>query len=149
MYGATWNETKLWVKNFEQRLNTMCDRIQQSFPGGCQIFLANIYDPSDGTGKLETPTISLPAWPDGLRVLAAYKDAIARVAKQRGNVHLVDIHALFLGHGEAFADRRNPYYCRENPQYWFYSNIEDPNEQGYDALRRLFLSEMTKVRFEQ
>ncbi len=29
--------------------------------------------------------------------------------------------------------------------HWYYTNLEDPNERGYDAIRRLFLIEMAKV----
>src|SRR3990172_341861 len=39
-----------WIDNFEKRLDRMIEEIKKKFPGGCQIFLANIYDPSDGSG---------------------------------------------------------------------------------------------------
>ncbi len=29
--------------------------------------------------------------------------------------------------------------------YWYYTNLEDPNERGYDAIRRLFLLEMMEA----
>jgi hypothetical protein len=29
--------------------------------------------------------------------------------------------------------------------YWYYFNLEDPNDRGYDALRRLFLLQMAEV----
>jgi len=29
-----------------------------------------------------------------------------------------------------------------DPHCWYYTNLEDPNGRGYDALRRLFLIEM-------
>jgi hypothetical protein len=28
--------------------------------------------------------------------------------------------------------------------YWYATNLEDPNDRGYDAIRRLFLIEMAK-----
>ena len=37
------------------------------------------------------------------------------------------------------------FYRAEDPHYWYFENLEDPNERGYDAIRRLFLIEMTKV----
>ncbi len=27
-----------------------------------------------------------------------------------------------------------------DPYYWFYDNVEDPNDRGYDAIRRAFLN---------
>lgn len=128
MYGATLEAARPWIASFEARLGRMLDRIAESFPLGCHIFLANIYDPTDGAGEIP----GMPAWKDGLAVLAAYNDVIARCAAARPNVHLVDIHAAFRGHGIAAWDR------------WYYGNVEDPNERGYDALRRVFLIEMAR-----
>jgi hypothetical protein len=34
------------------------------------------------------------------------------------------------------------HYDRKDPHYWYFINLEDPNERGYDALRRLFLNAM-------
>ena len=35
---------------------------------------------------------------------------------------------------------------RHDPHYWFYVNLEDPNERGYDVIRRLFLNEIVETR---
>ena len=135
MFGASWEQAQPWIANFEKRLDVILEGITRSFPGGCHIFLANIYDPSDGTGRIRTLAVSLPDWKDGVRILGAYNDVIARVAAKRSNVHLVDSHATFLGHGIQVSGSR----C------WYFGNVEDPNERGYDALRRVFLREMVKV----
>ena len=37
------------------------------------------------------------------------------------------------------------YYHADDPSYWFYANFEDPNDRGYDAIRRIFLNEMAAV----
>lgn len=132
MYGATLEQARPWIANFEQRLNRTLDRIGERFPVGCHIFLANIYDLTDGAGDIEKA--GLPAWRDGLTILAAYNAAIARAADKRPNIHLVDIHAAFMGHG-----------IHNRSDHWYYTNIEDPNERGYDALRRLFLLKMAEV----
>jgi hypothetical protein len=34
------------------------------------------------------------------------------------------------------------HFSFKDPHYWYYSNLEDPNERGYDAVRRCFLREM-------
>ncbi len=134
MFGATWEQAQPWIANYEQRLNDILAGVKQNFPGGCHIFLANIYDPTDGTGKVQTKAITLPDWPDALKILAAYNDIIARTAAKYSNVHLVDIHTAFAGHG----------IYQSGAARWYHENVEDPNERGYDALRRLFLAEIAK-----
>ena len=70
MYGATAEQARPWIDNFRQRLEEMISLFEARFPGGCAIFLADIYDPSDGVGG--PANVSLPRWPDFLAVLAAY-----------------------------------------------------------------------------
>ena len=143
MYGATWEEAVPWIKNFEARLESILVQINSQFPAGCHIFLANIYDPTDGVGDLQRA--GLPAWQDGLRILAAYNHAIQQAAERHDNVHLVDLHSTFLGHGLHCTQFWAKHYDSRDPHYWYHTNLEDPNERGYDAIRRLFLIEMTKI----
>lgn len=143
MYGATWEQAQPWVTNFEQRLEQMIQRLNETYPGRCEIFLANVYDPTDGLGSFSIAR--LPHWPDGPRLLRAYNDNIARCAGRHVNVHLVDLHQSFLGHGFRCAQFWSAHYRRDDPHFWYYLNIEDPNERGYDAIRRLFLNEMIAV----
>jgi lysophospholipase L1-like esterase len=142
MYGATWAQAQPWITNFERRLETMLDQVTHRFPGGCEISLANIYDPTDGLGDADAA--GLPPWPDAMRMLAAYNDIIQRAAARRKNVHLVNLHEAFLGHGIHCRQFWRKFYRTEDPHYWYHENLEDPNERGYDALRRLFLNEMAK-----
>jgi lysophospholipase L1-like esterase len=142
MYGATLAQAQPWIDAYEKRLNGMLDTITRRFPGGCRIFLMNIYDPTDGTGTL-TGT-GLPRWKDGLAILDRYNAAIARAAEARRNVTLVDIHALFMGHGLHCKRFWLPSYRSEDPTYW-YSIIEDPNDRGYDAIRRVMLIAMART----
>jgi hypothetical protein len=123
----------------------MITQLKEKFPGGCQIFLANIYDPSDGTGNTLAWLTGLPPWPDGEKILAAYNKILVDCAAKYEYVHLVDIHATFLGHGIHCRKFWIKSYHWSDPTYWYYLNIEDPSERGYDAVRRLFLNEMIKV----
>ena len=50
MYGATLEEAKPWIDAFRIRLDGMLEKIDSRFPGGCEIFLCDIYDPTDGVG---------------------------------------------------------------------------------------------------
>src|SRR5262245_498603 len=48
MYGATLEQAKPWIANYETRLGELFSLLEARFPGGCRIFIADIYDPSDG-----------------------------------------------------------------------------------------------------
>jgi lysophospholipase L1-like esterase len=142
MYGATLDEAKPWINDFEQRIELMVQQIESKFPGGCQIYLANIFDPTDGIG--DTTRARLPAWKDAERILNAYNDVISRSAQKHSNVHVIDIHTAFLGHGIHCTQFWQANYDWHDPHYWFYDNLEDPNERGYDAMRRSFLIQIAK-----
>jgi lysophospholipase L1-like esterase len=143
MYGATLAKAEPWIANFEQRLAKMLDLVDQRFPGGCHVFLADIYDPTDGVG--DAPSVYLPHWSDGLAIHAAYNKILHNAANNRRNVTLVPLHAEFLGHGAHCRQFWRSTYRAEDPYYWFYDNIEDPNDRGYDAIRRVFLNTMVEA----
>ena len=143
MYGATVAEARPWIDNFQERLERMIDLILERFPGGCHVFLADIYDPTDSVG--DAPRAGLPPWEDGPAILAQYNRVIHRLAKNRPNVHLVPMHDEFLGHGIHCTEFWREHYRREDPHYWYGDNLEDPNGRGYDAIRRLFLLEIAKL----
>ncbi len=143
MYGATVEEAEIWFANFEDRLTTILGLIDQKFPGGCEIFLGNIYDPTDGVG--DTLNAGLPVWDDGLEVLQRYNHIIEETCEQTPNVHLVDLHSTFLGHGIHCKKFWKSTYRKEDPYYWYFDNLEDPNDRGYDAIRRLYLNKIAEV----
>ncbi|MCC9604296.1 SGNH/GDSL hydrolase family protein [Blastopirellula sp. JC732] len=138
MYGATLAQAEPWIDAFHVRLDEMLTKIDASFPGGCEIFLADIYDPTDGIG--DAPSVYLPDWPDGLAIHARYNKVINEVAAGHPNVHVVPLYQNFLGHGAHSGQFWRSTYDAEDPHYWFFENIEDPNDRGYDAIRRVFLN---------
>ncbi len=144
MYGASHEEAAPWIANFAERLDGMLTEIHQRFPGGCEIFLSDIYDPSDNQGRPQSA--GLPPWPDLLPILAAYNDVIHSAASKHAWVHLVSTRELFLGHGVHCRQPWGAYYRSTDPYYWYAANIEDPNERGYDALRRAFLLKIIAAR---
>lgn len=146
MFGATWAEAQPWITNFGVRLERAIEEITRAFPGGCHIFLANIYDPTDETG--DARSVGLPTWPDAIRIHAAYNETLQKCANNHKHVHLVNLHAPFLGHGLTCTQFWRSHYRSNDPHYWYFTNLEDPNERGYDAIRRLFLNEMVKVRVQ-
>jgi hypothetical protein len=143
MYGATIAQAAPWIDAFRVRLGKILDSIDQRFPGGCHVLLADIYDPTDGVG--DAASARLPAWPDGLAIHAAYNRVIHEAAHARDNVHLVPLHQTFLGHGTHCRQFWRATYRRDDPTYWFYMNLEDPNDRGHDAIRRIFLIELAKL----
>ncbi|WP_146535807.1 SGNH/GDSL hydrolase family protein [Rubripirellula reticaptiva] len=138
MYGATLAEAEPWIDNFRIRLRDMFDGLVGKFPLGCEIFIGDIYDPTDGVG--DAPSIFLPDWPDGLAIHAKYNDVIREVAAEFPQVFVVPLHKNFMGHGSHCRQFWRSTYDAEDPHYWFFTNIEDPNDRGYDAIRRVFLN---------
>jgi len=147
MYGAEWATAEPWIENFRQRLDRMLVALSQKFPGGCAVFLATIYDPTDTVGDIENagPKFWLPAWPDGKPIHTAYNDIIKAAAAKHEHVHLVDVYQTLLGHGIHCNEPGNPHFDADDPTYWYYVNLEDPNRRGYDAIRRTFLNAMLKA----
>ncbi len=145
MYGCTTEQAMQWTPSYHKRLKRIIESVNSRFPGGCEIFLANVYDPTDGVGDIHHANVVLPKWPSGMQALSLFNRTIAEVCEEYPNVHLVDIHEQFLGHGIHCSDRRNAHYRTDDPHYWYFANLEDPNDRGYDAIRRTFLIEMAVV----
>lgn len=151
IYGATREKIPDYARLFEARLQKLLGKIKAKFPGGVKIFIFSIYDPTDGVGDIENvhPLLKilkkLPKWPDGLYALNLWNTIIKKAAIELDYVVLVDIHQAFLGHGLHCNDKANPYFKPQNPYYWYYINLEDPNKTGYDAIRRLVLLKMIEV----
>jgi hypothetical protein len=147
MYGATIEQARPWIDSYGQRLHAMFTAIEARFPGGCAIFVADIYDPSDGVGDPES-TWALPRWPDCLHIVDAYNSALQRVAQNHSAVHVVPVYDAFLGHGIHCRQFWRQHYDWRDPHYWYFDNLEDPNDRGYDAIRRVFLREIAECRKE-
>jgi hypothetical protein len=54
------------------------------------------------------------------------------------------MYEAFLGHGVHCRKFWGAHYRSADPHYWYAPNLEDPNDRGYDAIRRVFLSEILK-----
>jgi lysophospholipase L1-like esterase len=142
MYGATLAQAMPWVTAFESRLEEMFGLLESRFPGGRRIFIADIYDPSDGRGH--PGSAGLPEWAEVLAVHAAYNNALRQAAARHACVRVVPMYDVFLGHGIHCRKFWAAHYDCSDPHYWYGPNIEDPNDRGYDAIRRVFLTEIVK-----
>lgn len=143
MYGCTYKQAKQWCETLKGRLDILLTGLMERFPGGCDIFLANIFDPTDGVG--DPQTVMMARWPDCVKVLALTNEKITELCEKYPNVYLVDIHSEFLGHGIHCDEPWRKYYHKDDPHFWYAPILEDPNIRGHDAIRRLFLNEMIKV----
>jgi hypothetical protein len=74
----------------------------------------------------------------------AYNKAIHRCTDRYPSVHVVPMYAEFLGHGIHCTQPWREHYRADDPHYWYAVNLADPNVRGYDAIRRLFLTEIAK-----
>ena len=143
MYGCTYKQATEWCELLKQRLDTLLNGLMERFPSGCDIFFANIYDPTDGVG--DPQTMMMHRWPACVKTLALANQKIAELCEKYPNVHLVDIHTLFLGHGIHCDEPWRKHYHKDDPTFWYAPILEDPNIRGHDAIRRLFLNEMIQV----
>ena len=97
------------------------------------ILVANVYDPTDGTGDLDGHRLHQRRWvaaPQEMRWLRDGNAGVGRLCAERG-ARLVDVHGHFAGHG-----RSAPAAER---WYWTESIIE-PGVVGASEIRRLWLS---------
>lgn len=143
MYGCTYAQAVVWCENLKGRLDTLLQGLMAKFPGGCDIFFANIYDPTDSVG--DPQTMGLPRWRNCVKVLALANTKIAELCERYPNVHRVDIHSEFLGHGIHCDEFWHKHYRKDDSHFWYYYNLEDPNRRGFDAIRRLYLQAMIDV----
>jgi lysophospholipase L1-like esterase len=109
------------VVNLEGIVSAVRDHLDRA-----TILVANVYDPTDGTGDLEGTRLAARE----MKWLADYNAAVARVCAARG-ARLVDLHRHFLGHG-----RSAPPTGR---WYWTGSLIE-PGLVGASEIRRSWLA---------
>jgi lysophospholipase L1-like esterase len=98
------------------------------------VVVATVYDPSDGTG--DAGRLGLPAWPEGLELLAELNRALRALAADHGAL-VADVHARFLGHGLAAGDPTQLAPRPANRGLWYCGLIE-PNAWGASEIRAAF-----------
>lgn len=106
------------------------------FPDGVKIYLANVYEPSDGVGQADECFYGLNL-AKALPALEAVNAATLAQAQDRG-VAWLDMHGHFLGHGYNGDDDGNAYYQADDPSLWFADDCIHPNDRGHHEIRRLF-----------
>lgn len=113
------------VHKVARLLERIVQRIRNRFPAST-LLVATVYDPSDGTGKLDEGG---PVRPEAVEALHAFNDRV-RQLQDGARIRVVDLHDHFMGHGLTEPRRRDRWY-------WSHSIIE-PSARGAHEVRRLW-----------
>ena len=125
LLGAAEGTGEAGVARLLRNLAAIVDAVRDRLPRAL-ILMANVYDPTDGTGDLDGHRLR----PQERRWLRDGNAGVGRLCAERG-ARLVDVHGHFAGHG-----RSAPAAER---WYWTESLIE-PGAVGASEIRRLWLS---------
>jgi lysophospholipase L1-like esterase len=105
-----------------------------------KVLVANIYDPSDGTGTFKFANGTSCGQPFSLwnkgptaMYLSPWEDAMAQTAAKYPAVTVLDMHSRFMGHGIPAMET------------WFYSDCIHPNSPGHNEVRGLFWDAIEKM----
>lgn len=118
--------------HFSNRLDDLLARLRAIYRDAV-IVMSTIYDPTDGTGRVQSGRDVSAGLPLIDKMNQALRDAATRNATR-----LVDAHRHFRGHGVRHRDTTYAHYDAKDPSGWIIYDIE-PNARGSSELRRLFL----------
>ena len=125
LIGATDHAGQEGVSRILDNLDAILRAVSERLPRAVML-VANVYDPTDGTGDLEGHRLRLQE----MRWLRDYNGGVEDLCARR-QARLIDVYGHFAGHGRSApaADR----------WYWAGSLIE-PGVIGASELRRLWLA---------
>jgi hypothetical protein len=127
LVGASVAEGERGVGAALERLQAVVDAVITRMPGAT-LLVSTVYDPTDGSGKLEHVQLRDVE----LRWLERFNAGVRSLC--RGPVLLADLHARFLGHGLSAPPPER--------WYWSLSSIE-PGLIGASEVRRVWLDAIT------
>lgn len=117
------------------------DRIVSQIRRRCpepDIFVGNIYDPTDGTGRVQSSQRQRGSQ-DMTALIGCLADCNLRLGhaiRHCGAIE-VDLYSHFQGHGMRYNDPSFAHYCPDDSSGWFMMDIE-PNARGASEARRRF-----------
>lgn len=134
LYGSPHplREAPEMLARFVTRMHDVLRRVRVLYRDSV-VLLSTIYDPTDGTGRVQSGR-DVSA---GLPLIEKMNHAIADAAAYCG-ARLVDAHGHFRGHGLRHRDTSYAHYHPTDPSGWIIYDIE-PNTRGSSELRRLFI----------
>lgn len=109
------------------------------FPDGTSLYLATVYDPSDGEAHVDGCFLGLTL-PEFVSALDVWRERYIEAGMELG-FSVVDALGHYHGHGHNYENMDNPYYDAEDNTGWF-SDCIHPNTRGHHELRRLFYEAM-------
>ncbi len=130
---AAVGSKKPWLPRFFEQLDQALSQLKQLFPD-LTLLYGNIYDPGDGTGRVQS---GHDLWAEGFALLPELNRRILEKAKEHGGIG-VDIYSHTLGHTLRHDDPDYEHYRPDDPSPWIFYNIE-PTKRGSSEIRRLFL----------
>lgn len=120
------------LADLAERLDRLLALVRSLYPH-LTLRLGTIYDPTDGTGRVQSGhdrfAVALP-------LLGRVNALLEEVARRHGG-QAVDVHGHFLGHGLRHRDPAYERYRADDPTGWITRDIE-PNPRGASEIRRLF-----------
>jgi len=131
LIGATDRAGQAGVQAVLDNLDAILGVVRDRLPRA-MILVANVYDPTDGTGDLEVTRLR----PQEMRWLGDGNTGVERLCRQRG-ARLIDLHRHFAGHGRSAPAAKR--------WYWTGSLIE-PGMAGASEIRRLWLAAVEENR---
>lgn len=128
------------VNRIESNISGLVDWVQDpaQFPDGAYLYIANVYDPSDGVGQADGCFTGIPT-SEAVLALGEANVSTRAMAAERGFA-MVDMHGHFMGHGHNFDDSSIDAYDDADPTLWFSGDCIHPNQRGHHELRRLFFA---------
>lgn len=114
-----------------------------NFPDGAYLYLANVYDPSDGVGQVDGCFYGLDLT-TVMESMYETNDRTRALAEDMG-FSVVDMNGHFHGHGFYAEDDQNEYYDAADPSLWFYEDCIHPNDRGHHEIRRLFMAALQGI----
>jgi lysophospholipase L1-like esterase len=109
------------------------------FADGVSVYLADVYDPSDGVAHIDGCFLGLTL-PELVDALFVWRDRYIELGTEMGFA-VIDMLGHFHGHAYYYDDPTNPYYDAADPSFWFADCIH-PNDRGHHEIRRLFYEAM-------
>ncbi len=139
---AGGNPTGALLDNAIRDIRGMIEFFQDTdnFSDGASIYLANVYDPSDGEAQIPGCFFGLHL-PQLVAALDVWSERFMDLGMEMG-FSVVDTLGAFHGHGHHNSNTMNPYYDADDPTKWFDDCIH-PNDRGHHELRRLIYEAMS------
>jgi lysophospholipase L1-like esterase len=126
------------IEKVESNLHKMVDYFEDTtrFPDGVFVYIANVYEPTAGTGYWSSCFGGLDIG-STMDNLADANDAMRAFSIER-DIAMIDLQGHFFSHGFYHDDDSMEAYNEEDPTLWFANDCIHPNNRGHHEVRRLF-----------